>query len=69
MEPPKYPSSSRKMIDWNKVEKDIEKEADEENPEGEAAVNALFQNIYGQGSDDVRRAMNKSFVSDIVSNI
>ncbi|XP_011308833.1 suppressor of G2 allele of SKP1 homolog, partial [Fopius arisanus] len=59
-EPPKYPSSSKKSKDWDRVEKEIEKE-EEEKPQGEAAVNALFQKIYGSGSDEVRRAMNKSF--------
>jgi len=58
---PKYPSSCKKSKDWNEVEKQIEQEEAVEN-EGEAAVNALFQKIYGSGSDEVRRAMNKSFI-------
>lgn len=60
-QPPKYPSSSKKSRDWNKVEKEIEKQVAEEKPEGEAALNALLQQIYGSGSDEVKRAMNKSF--------
>lgn len=63
---PKYPSSCKKFRDWNKVEKEIDKQEAEEEPEGEAAVNALLQRIYGNGSDEVRRAMNKSFVSKIL---
>lgn len=60
-QPPKYPSSCKKSKDWDKVEKELEKQEAEEKPEGEDALNALFQQIYGKGSDDVRRAMNKSF--------
>ncbi|XP_043286310.1 protein SGT1 homolog isoform X2 [Venturia canescens] len=60
-DPPKYPSSSKKVRDWNKVEKEIEKEEAAEEPEGNAALIALFQKIYNSGSDEVRRAMNKSY--------
>ncbi|KYN00020.1 Suppressor of G2 allele of SKP1 like protein, partial [Cyphomyrmex costatus] len=58
----KYPSSCKKSKDWDKVGKEIEQQEAAEENEGEAAVNALFQKIYGSGSDEVRRAMNKSFI-------
>lgn len=44
--------------DWDKVAKQIE----DDKAEGEAALNELFQKIYGEGSDEVRKAMNKSFL-------
>jgi len=46
--------------DWNKVEKLLAAEA-EEKKEGEQALNEMFQKIYGDANDDVRKAMNKSF--------
>jgi suppressor of G2 allele of SKP1 len=58
-EPLKYPSSSGK--DWNKITTDIEKSLEDDKEEGEAALNSMFQKIYGDGSDEVKKAMNKSF--------
>lgn len=46
--------------DWSKIDKDLSAEA-EEKKEGEAALNEMFQKIYGDANDDVKRAMNKSF--------
>ena len=59
----KYPSSSHFNKDWDKLVADIKKEEKNEKLEGEAALNQLFQQIYADGSDEVKRAMNKSFVS------
>lgn len=59
----KYPSSSHYTRDWNKLVAEVKKEEKEEKPEGDAALNKLFQQIYGDGSDEVKKAMNKSFVS------
>ena len=47
--------------DWDAIEKEIAEEAKNEKPEGDEAMNKLFQQIYSNASDDTRRAMVKSF--------
>ncbi|KAM8977499.1 protein SGT1 homolog [Pelodytes ibericus] len=57
----KYPSSSHYTKNWDKLVVEIKEEEKKEKLEGDAALNQLFQQIYSDGSDEVRRAMNKSF--------
>jgi len=52
--PPSY--SSKKVVNWDEFCK-----AEEEEPQGEQALNNLFQNIYKNADDATRKAMNKSF--------
>ena len=59
----KYPSSSHYTRDWDKLVAEVKQEEKDEKPEGDAALNQLFQQIYRDGSDEVKKAMNKSFVS------
>mmetsp|Transcript_854 Transcript_854/g.1777 ORF Transcript_854/g.1777 Transcript_854/m.1777 type:complete len:429 (-) Transcript_854:1843-3129(-) len=47
--------------DWDAIEKEIVEEGKNEKPEGDEAMNKLFQQIYSNASDDTRRAMVKSF--------
>uniref|UniRef100_A0A023F921 Putative chaperone binding protein n=1 Tax=Triatoma infestans TaxID=30076 RepID=A0A023F921_TRIIF len=49
---------SKPSRNWDKVVSEIE----DEKLEGEAVLNALFQKIYAEGSDEVKKAMNKSFL-------
>jgi hypothetical protein len=62
------PNSSQRLTrpyssnrDWNAIEREISIQEAEEKPEGEEALNKLFQQIYGNASEDTRRAMVKSF--------
>uniref|UniRef100_F6UC39 SGT1 homolog, MIS12 kinetochore complex assembly cochaperone n=1 Tax=Monodelphis domestica TaxID=13616 RepID=F6UC39_MONDO len=57
-----YPSSSHYTRNWDKLVGEIKEEEKNEKLEGDAALNKLFQQIYSDGSDEVKRAMNKSFM-------
>ncbi|XP_042283797.1 protein SGT1 homolog [Thunnus albacares] len=57
-----YPTSSHYTRKWDKMVVDISEEEKNEKLEGDAALNKLFQQIYKDGSDEVKRAMNKSFM-------
>ncbi|ETE57923.1 hypothetical protein L345_16358, partial [Ophiophagus hannah] len=56
-----YPSSSHYTKNWDKLVVEIKEEEKNEKLEGDAALNKLFQQIYSDGTDEVKRAMNKSF--------
>ncbi|KAJ3415383.1 Cochaperone protein [Chytridiales sp. JEL 0842] len=57
-QPPSYPSSSKKSKNWDALAKSVE----EDKPEGEQALNALFQKIYKDADENTRKAMMKSYV-------
>ncbi|KAI8642514.1 SGS domain-containing protein [Parasitella parasitica] len=49
-------TATKSKKDWNKLV------AEDEEPEGEQALNSLFQSIYKNADPDTKRAMMKSFV-------
>lgn len=53
------PYTSKK--DWNEVEQTVKQEEQAEKPEGNEALQKLFQQIYADGDPEVRRAMMKSY--------
>ena len=58
---PAYPSSSKKKRDWNALDKEIESELANDKPEGDAALNGLFKQIYDRSDEETKRAMIKSY--------
>jgi hypothetical protein len=65
---PAYPSSAKTKHDWDALLQEVKKEEAEEKPEGDAALQKVFADIYANASDETRRAMNKSYVSNILRN-
>ena len=55
------PKDKRSAKDWDALEAELADELADEKPEGDEALNELFQKIYMNADDDTRRAMNKSF--------
>ncbi|XP_033632122.1 protein SGT1 homolog [Asterias rubens] len=55
-----YPTSSHVTRNWDQIGKEAEQE-EKDGAQGEAALNQLFQKIYGDSTDEVKKAMNKSF--------
>jgi len=58
---PAYPTSNKAKRDWSQIDREIEAELKNEKPDGDQALNKLFQQIYERADPDTRRAMNKSF--------
>lgn len=52
-------TSTKKSKDWNALAREVDEET---KPEGEQALNSLFQQIYKDADPDTKRAMMKSFV-------
>ena len=59
-----YPTSSRTGVkNWDALEREAIKDAETwEKPDGDAAANALFKELYKNATPEVRRAMEKSYV-------
>lgn len=61
-------TTTRKKVDWDKLEAEVKKEEEEEEEVDTATpvVNRFFQQMYGNGDEDMRRAIMKSYVESYV---
>ena len=58
---PTLPRPYASHRDWDKIEKQLKDQEKDEKPEGDEAMNKLFQTIYASADEDTRRAMIKSY--------
>ena len=61
---PKQPAVARPYAshkDWDQIERDLAEQEAAEKPQGDEAMNQLFQQIYANADPDTRRAMIKSY--------
>jgi len=47
--------------DWNTIDQNLKNQLENEKPEGEAALNQMFETLYAGADEETRRAMNKSY--------
>eukprot|EP00274_Cyanoptyche_gloeocystis_P003478 CAMPEP_0196666758 /NCGR_PEP_ID=MMETSP1086-20130531/64695_1 /TAXON_ID=77921 /ORGANISM="Cyanoptyche gloeocystis , Strain SAG4.97" /LENGTH=391 /DNA_ID=CAMNT_0042003995 /DNA_START=48 /DNA_END=1223 /DNA_ORIENTATION=- len=58
---PSYPSSSKHKVNWDEIDKEVDKELAQEKPSGDESLTKLFQDIFSKGDENTKRAMMKSF--------
>lgn len=58
---PAKPQPKPKAKNWDALEAELDSDGEEDKPQGEAALQALFRQIYEKADPDTRRAMVKSF--------
>jgi len=61
IEPPKKVAPYASKKNWDKIDQEMKKDLENEKPEGDAALNGLFKQIYERADEDTRRAMMKSY--------
>uniref|UniRef100_A0A0D9Y9H3 SGS domain-containing protein n=1 Tax=Oryza glumipatula TaxID=40148 RepID=A0A0D9Y9H3_9ORYZ len=60
-------TTTKKKVDWDKLEAEVKKEEEEEEVDtATPVVNRFFQQMYGNGDEDMRRAIMKSYVESYV---
>ena len=61
VQPTSKPKPYASNKNWDAIDKDLKEELENEKPEGDAALNSLFKQIYERADPDTRRAMMKSY--------